>query len=52
MAANTVSSFLKEQATSLKEVVFVLLDSRTYESHSSAFQEATGSHKTKKHAHQ
>jgi O-acetyl-ADP-ribose deacetylase (regulator of RNase III) len=52
IAANTVLSFLKEQATSLKEVVFVLFDSRTYESYSSALQEATGSYKTKKQAHQ
>jgi len=45
IAVNTVLSFLKEQATSLKEVVFVLFDSRTYESYSSAFQEVTGSPK-------
>ena len=42
IAVNTVISFLKEQATSLKEVVFVLFDSRTYESYSSALQEVTG----------
>jgi O-acetyl-ADP-ribose deacetylase (regulator of RNase III) len=43
IAVNTVVSFLKEQATSLKEVVFVLFDSRTYESYSSALQELVGS---------
>jgi len=42
IAVNTVVSFLKEQATSLKEVVFVLFDSRTYESYLFAFQEVTG----------
>jgi O-acetyl-ADP-ribose deacetylase (regulator of RNase III) len=41
IAVNTVVSFLKEQATSLKEVVFVLFDSRTYESYLSIFQELT-----------
>jgi O-acetyl-ADP-ribose deacetylase (regulator of RNase III) len=46
IAASTVSSFLKEQVTSLKEVVFVLFDSRTYQSYLSAFQEAMGSSKT------
>ena len=43
IAISTAVSFLKEQATSLKEVVFVLFDSRTYESYLSALQEATGS---------
>ena len=38
IAVNTVVSFLKEQATSLKDVVFVLFDSRTYQSYSSALQ--------------
>jgi O-acetyl-ADP-ribose deacetylase (regulator of RNase III) len=42
IAANTMVSFLKEQATSLKEVVFVLFDSRTYESYLSAFKKVTG----------
>jgi len=46
IAITTVGSFLKEQATSIKEVVFVLFDSRTYESYRSALQEATGSSKT------
>ncbi len=46
IAANTVVSFLKEQATSLKEMVFVLFDSRTYESYSSALREAAGGSKT------
>jgi O-acetyl-ADP-ribose deacetylase (regulator of RNase III) len=46
IAANTMVSFLKEQATSLKEVVFVLFDSRTYESYLSALQGAIGSLET------
>jgi len=37
-----VVSFLKEQATSLKEVVFVLFDSRTYENYLSALEEMAG----------
>jgi len=45
IALRTVVSFLKEQATSLKEVVFVLFDSKTYESYRSVLQEATGSPK-------
>ena len=42
MAVSTVVSFLKEQATSLKEVVFVLFDAGTYESYCSALQDVTG----------
>jgi O-acetyl-ADP-ribose deacetylase (regulator of RNase III) len=38
IAVRTVVSFLKEQATSLKDVVFVLFDSRTYQSYCSALQ--------------
>ena len=38
IAVSTVFSFLKEQATSLKDVVFVLFDSRTYQSYRSALQ--------------
>ena len=38
IAVRTVVSFLKEQATSLKDVVFVLFDSRTYQSYRSALQ--------------
>ena len=38
IAVSTVVSFLEEQATSLKEVVFVLFDSRTYQSYCSALQ--------------
>ena len=38
IAVNTVVSFLKQQTTPLKEVVFVLFDSRTYQSYSSALQ--------------
>jgi O-acetyl-ADP-ribose deacetylase (regulator of RNase III) len=37
-AVNTVVSFLKQQTTSLKDVVFVLFDSRTYQSYRSALQ--------------
>jgi len=39
VALKAVVSFLKEQATSIKEVVFVLFDSRTYEAYSSALEE-------------
>jgi O-acetyl-ADP-ribose deacetylase (regulator of RNase III) len=46
IATGTVISFLKEQATSIKEVVFVLFDSRTYESYYSALQEIIGGPKT------
>jgi len=42
IAVSTVVSFLKEQATSLKDVVFVLFDSRTYQSYCSALQEVMG----------
>ena len=42
IAINTVISFLKEQATSIKQVVFVLFDSKTYESYCSALQEIMG----------
>jgi O-acetyl-ADP-ribose deacetylase (regulator of RNase III) len=38
IAVGTIVSFLEEQATSLKEVVFVLFDSRTYQSYCSALQ--------------
>jgi O-acetyl-ADP-ribose deacetylase (regulator of RNase III) len=38
IAVSTVVSFLKEQATPLKDVVFVLFDSRTYQSYRSALQ--------------
>ena len=38
IAVSTIVSFLKEQATSLKEVVFALFDSRTYQSYYSALQ--------------
>lgn len=46
VAATTVVSFLKEQPTSLGEVVFVLYDSTTYERYCSALQEIAGSSKT------
>lgn len=39
VAIKVVVSFLREQVTSLKEVVFVLFDSRTYEDYSSALEE-------------
>jgi O-acetyl-ADP-ribose deacetylase (regulator of RNase III) len=38
IAVSTVISFLKGQATTLRNVVFVLFDSRTYESYRSALQ--------------
>jgi len=38
IAVNTVISFVKQQTTSLTEVVFVLFDSRTYQSYRSALQ--------------
>jgi O-acetyl-ADP-ribose deacetylase (regulator of RNase III) len=38
VAVSAVATFLKEQATSLNEVVFVLFDSRTYQSYCSALQ--------------
>ena len=38
IALSTVVSFLNEQTTSLKDVVFVLFDSRTYQSYRSALQ--------------
>ncbi len=38
IAVSTVVSFLKEEATSLKEVVFVLFDFRTYQSYLSTLQ--------------
>lgn len=42
IAIGTVISFLKERATSIQEVVFVLFDSRTNESYCSALQEMMG----------
>jgi O-acetyl-ADP-ribose deacetylase (regulator of RNase III) len=38
IAVTTVVSFLKQQSTSLKYVVFVLFDSRTYQSYCSALR--------------
>jgi O-acetyl-ADP-ribose deacetylase (regulator of RNase III) len=38
IAVSTVVSFLKEQVPSLRDVVFVLFDSRTYQSYYSALQ--------------
>jgi len=46
IALNTVFSFLREQVTSLKDVVFVLFDSRTYQSYLAALKEVTGSSET------
>jgi O-acetyl-ADP-ribose deacetylase (regulator of RNase III) len=39
-ALKAVASFLREQTTSVKEVVFVLFDSRSYDAYSSALEEA------------
>ncbi len=36
VAVRAVASFLREQVTSIKEVVFVLFDSRTYQAYASA----------------
>jgi O-acetyl-ADP-ribose deacetylase (regulator of RNase III) len=38
IAVKAVASFLGEQVTSIKEVVFVLFDSRTYDAYSSALE--------------
>ena len=38
IAASTIVSFLKEQATCLEEVMFVLFDSQTYQSYCSALR--------------
>ena len=38
IAVSTVVSFLKKQVTSLRDVVFVLFDSQTYQSYRSALQ--------------
>ena len=42
VAIRTVASFLKERVTSIKEVVFVLFDSTTFEYYSSALGEIAG----------
>jgi len=34
-----VASFLKEKTTSLREIIFVLYDSQTYQSYRSALEE-------------
>jgi len=39
VAAKAVASFLREQVTSIKEVVFVLFDSKTYDAYSSTLEE-------------
>jgi O-acetyl-ADP-ribose deacetylase (regulator of RNase III) len=39
VALKAVASFLREQTTSVKEVVFVLFDSRSYDAYSSALEE-------------
>ena len=41
-ALGTVVAFLRDKATSLREVVFVLFDSNTYEVYAAALQEVTG----------
>ena len=38
IAVKTVASFLREEGTSLKEVIFVLFDARTYETYRSALE--------------
>jgi O-acetyl-ADP-ribose deacetylase (regulator of RNase III) len=38
IALKTAASFLSEQATSLKEVVFVLFDARTYQTYAAALE--------------
>jgi O-acetyl-ADP-ribose deacetylase (regulator of RNase III) len=45
VALEAVISFLREQTTSIKEVVFVLFDSRTFEVYSAALQELAGEKK-------
>ena len=45
VAVDAVVSFLQKQDTSLREVVFVLFDSKTYEIYSSALREATSNPK-------
>lgn len=42
VAIKTVASFLKKQTTSIKEVIFVLFDFKTYENYRSALQEVVG----------
>jgi O-acetyl-ADP-ribose deacetylase len=42
IAVDVIISFLRQEATTIKEVVFVLFDSRTYQSYVSALQEAMG----------
>jgi len=39
VAVKAVASFLRERVTSIKEVVFVLFDSRAYEAYASALEE-------------
>jgi O-acetyl-ADP-ribose deacetylase (regulator of RNase III) len=39
VALKAVVSFLREQVTSVREVVFVLFDSRSYEAYASALEE-------------
>ncbi len=42
VALTTVIAFLREKMTSVKEVVFVLFDSRTYEAYVAALREVAG----------
>ena len=42
VALKAVEAFLREGATSIREVVFVLFDSRTFEAYSSVLREITG----------
>ena len=41
VALSTVAAFLREKATSVREVVFVLFDATTYETYAAALQEVT-----------
>ena len=50
MAIKAVVSFLRKEATSLKEVVFVLFDSRTYEYYRSALEEISEEYNAEKSA--
>jgi hypothetical protein len=42
IAVKTVVSFLREQSTSLKEVIFALFDPRTLEDYGAALEKAAG----------
>ncbi|RLG32320.1 O-acetyl-ADP-ribose deacetylase [Methanosarcinales archaeon] len=50
VAIKAVVSFLRKEATSIKEVVFVLFDSRTYEYYRSALEEISEEYNAEKSA--